>query len=127
MAHTLPSLPYPTDALEPSIDKTTMEIHHGRHHKAYVDNLNKALANHADLAAESIEDVLRGFKSVPDAIQAAVPNNGGRHANRTLFWEIMGPSAGGEPTGDLKAAIDGAFGSFADFKGKIKTAATGRF
>jgi Fe-Mn family superoxide dismutase len=127
MAHVLPNLPYPNDALEPSIDKMTMEIHHDRHHKAYVDNLNKALENHADLQAKSLDDLLRGIQSVPQDIRTAVQNNGGGHHNHSLFWEIMGPKAGGEPSGDLKAAIDSTFGSFADFKTKLKTAATGRF
>jgi Fe-Mn family superoxide dismutase len=127
MAHTLPPLPYAHDALEPSIDKTTMEIHHGRHHKTYVDNLNKALEAHPDLQNKPIEDLLRDFKSVPAAIQGPVRNNGGGHANHTMFWEIMGPNAGGEPTGDLAAAIKSTFGDFATFKTKIKEAALGRF
>jgi len=127
MAHVLPNLPYPTDALETSIDKMTMEIHHDRHHKAYVDNLNKALEAHADLQAKSLEDLLRGIQSVPQDIRTAVQNNGGGHHNHSMFWEIMGPKAGGEPSGDLKSAIDSTFGSFADFKTKLKTAATGRF
>lgn len=129
MAHALPNLPYAHDALEPHIDKTTMEIHHGRHHKAYVDNLNKALEGHADLANKSLEDLLRGIASVPEAIRTAVRNNGGGHHNHTLFWEIMAKAGagGGEPAGDLKNALDAAFGSFQAFKDKIKTAATGRF
>jgi Fe-Mn family superoxide dismutase len=130
MAHVLPNLPYPADALEPFIDKMTMEIHHGRHHKAYVDNLNKALEGQAPLQSKSIEDLLRGIKSVPEAIQTAVRNNGGGHANHTMFWEIMakpGAGGGGEPSGALKSALDAAFGSFQGFKDKLKTAATGRF
>jgi superoxide dismutase, Fe-Mn family len=127
VAFTLPNLPYPPEALEPFIDKTTMEIHHGRHHKAYIDNLNKALEAQPALQAKSIEELLRGFKALPEAVQTAVRNNGGGHANHSLFWEIMGPKAGGEPSGDLKTALDAAFGNFADFKTKIKTAATGRF
>ena len=127
MAFTLPNLPYAPDALEPTIDKATMEIHHGKHHKAYIDNLNKALEAHPALQSKSIEELLRGFKTLPEGVQAAVRNNGGGHHNHSLFWEIMGPGAGGEPTGDLKAAIDAAFGNFADFKAKIKTAATTRF
>ena len=130
MAFVLPNLPYPADALEPYIDKMTMEIHHGRHHKAYVDNLNKALEGHADLQKKSIEDLLRGIKSVPEAIQTAVRNNGGGHANHSMFWEIMakaGAGGGGEPGGALKSALDGAFGSFQGFKDKLKAAATGRF
>ena len=106
MAFTLPPLPYPADALEPSIDKMTMEIHHDRHHKAYVDNLNKALESAPDLQNKSIEDLLRGIKSVPANIQTAVRNNGGGHGNHSMFWEIMGPKAGGAPTGDLAQAIN---------------------
>src|SRR5882724_11463773 len=113
MAHELPNLPYATDALEPHIDKATMEIHHGRHHKAYVDNLNKALEAHADLQAKSIEELLRSFKTLPEGVQTAVRNNGGGHHNHSLFWEIMGAKAGGDPTGDLAAAITTAFGSVA--------------
>jgi Fe-Mn family superoxide dismutase len=127
MAHTLANLPYAHDALEPAIDKMTMEIHHGRHHKAYVDNLNKALESAPDLQGKSLEELLRGIASVPEAIRTAVRNNGGGHHNHTLFWEIMGPSAGGEPTGDLGAAIAGAFGGFTQFKDKIKANALGRF
>ncbi len=129
MPHTLPDLPYPHDALEPIIDKMTMEIHHGRHHKAYVDNLNKALENHADLQAKSLEELLRGIKNVPEAIRTAVQNNGGGHHNHTLFWEIMAPpgTGGGEPVGELKTAIDNAFSSFTEFKNKVKAAAVGRF
>jgi Fe-Mn family superoxide dismutase len=127
MAHTLPPLPYPTDALEPYIDKMTMEIHHDRHHKAYVDNLNKALESAPELQIKSVEDLLRNFKSVPAAIQNAVRNNGGGHANHTMFWEIMGPNAGGVPTGELAGAIQAGFGDFEKFKAKIKEAATGRF
>jgi Fe-Mn family superoxide dismutase len=127
MAFTLPPLPYPADALEPSIDKTTMEIHHGRHHKAYVDNLNKALEAAPDLQAKSIEDLLRGFKTVPANVQVAVRNNGGGHANHSMFWEIMGPKAGGAPSGDLAQAIDSTFGGFDAFKAKIKENALGQF
>src|SRR6516165_9160457 len=109
MAFTLPPLPYPVDALEPSIDKMTMEIHHGRHHKAYVDNLNKALEAHPALQSKTVEELLRGIKTLPEAIQTAVRNNGGGHANHSMFWEIMakpGSGGGGEPSGALKAAID---------------------
>jgi len=127
MAHTLPSLPYAFNALEPSIDAMTMEIHHDRHHKAYVDNLNKALEGHAELAAKSIEDLLRGIKSVPDSIRQAVINNGGGHHNHALFWTIMGPSAGGEPTGAVADAIKAGFGEFAAFKAKVKENALGQF
>ena len=130
MAFSLPPLPYPADALEPVIDKMTMEIHHGRHHKAYVDNLNKALESAADLQKKSIEDLLRNIKSVPENIRTAVQNNGGGHANHTMFWEIMaspGKGGGGEPGGELKTAIDNAFTSFAEFKNKLKAAGLGRF
>lgn len=127
MAHTLPPLPYPNNALEPSIDALTMEIHHDRHHKAYVDNLNKALEGHADLQSKPIDQLLRGISSVPEKIRQAVINNGGGHANHTMFWEIMGPKAGGEPTGPLGDAIKQTFGDFASFKQKVKEAAVGRF
>src|SRR3954468_3689313 len=115
MPFTLPALPYPADALEPSIDKMTMEIHHGRHHKTYVDNLNKALESAPDLQGKSIEDLLKNLSAIPEAIRPAVRNNGGGHANHTLFWEIMGPG-GGTPTGDLAAAITATFTSFDAFK-----------
>jgi superoxide dismutase, Fe-Mn family len=127
MAHTLPPLPYPFAALEPHIDALTMEIHSQRHHKAYVDNLNKALEAYPDLAAKSIEDLLRDLKSVPEAIRPAVNNNGGGHHNHSLFWSIMGPGAGGEPTGAIGDAIKAAFGDFAAFKVKIKENALGQF
>jgi Fe-Mn family superoxide dismutase len=127
MAFTLPPLPYPADALEAAIDKTTMEIHHGKHHKAYVDNLNAALAGNAALEAKSIEQLLREIQSVPEAIRQKVINNGGGHANHTMFWEIMGPSGGGEPTGALADAIRSTFGDFTACKGKIKEAGVGRF
>ena len=127
MAFTLPNLPYATNALEPSIDAMTMEIHHGRHHKTYVDNLNKALEGNAELQAKSIDALLREISTVPEKIRQAVINNGGGHANHTMFWEIMGPGAGGEPTGPLADAIRAAFTDFASFKGKIKEAALGRF
>src|SRR5499427_13087 len=120
MAFTLPPLPYPADALEPSIDKMTMEIHHGRHHKAYVDNLNAALEGQSALASKPIEQLLREINQVPEAIRQKVINNGGGHANHTMFWEIMGPKAGGEPTGALADAIRSTFGDFNAFKAKIK-------
>src|SRR6478672_2332017 len=100
MPFTLPPLPYPADALEAAIDKTTMEIHHGRHHKTYVDNLNAALQGHDALLAKPIEQLMREISSVPADIRQKVINNGGGHANHTMFWEIMGPSSGGEPSGD---------------------------
>lgn len=127
MPFTLPALPYAADALESAIDKATMEIHHGKHHKAYVDNLNAALAGHAALEAKSIEQLLRDIKEVPEAIRQKVINNGGGHANHVLFWEIMGPNAGGEPTGPLGDAIKSTFGDFAAFKAKIKENGLGRF
>jgi Fe-Mn family superoxide dismutase len=127
MPFTLPPLPYPVDALEPHIDKTTMEIHHGRHHKAYVDNLNKALEGDAALQAKSIEQLLRGINQVPEKIRNGVRNNGGGHANHTMFWEIMGPKAGGKPSGPLADAINAAFGDFGAFQAKIKENALGRF
>ena len=127
MAFTLPPLPYPADALESAIDKMTMEIHHGKHHKAYVDNLNAAIAGNAGLESKSIEQLMRDIASVPEAIRQKVINNGGGHANHTMFWEIMAPNAGGAPTGNLAAAINSTFTDFASFKAKIKEAGLGRF
>jgi Fe-Mn family superoxide dismutase len=127
MAFTLPNLPYPADALEPSIDKMTMEIHHDRHHKAYVDNLNKAVEGHADLASKPIDQLLRDIAKVPENIRTAVRNNGGGHANHSMFWEIMAKNAGGKPTGPLADDIKKAFGDFAAFQAKLKEAALGRF
>jgi len=127
MPFTLPELPYPKDALEPYIDALTMEIHHGRHHQAYVDNLNKALAGDAALQAKSLEALLADLGSVPEAIRAAVRNNGGGHWNHSFFWELMAPNAGGTPTGALADAIASAFGSFDDFKAKLEAAGLARF
>jgi superoxide dismutase, Fe-Mn family len=128
MAFTLPSLPYPADALEPHIDKTTMEIHHGKHHAAYVNNLNKALESAPDLQSKTIEELLAGnLAAIPEAIKTAVRNNGGGHANHSLFWQIMGPNGGGEPTGALAAAINSALGGFAAFKEQLSKAGAGRF
>ena len=127
MAYTLPPLPYPADALEPHIDKMTMEIHHGRHHKAYVDNVNKALEGQAALANKPIEQLLREINQVPENIRTAVRNNGGGHANHTMFWEIMGPKAGGQPTGPLADEIKKTFGDFASFQAQLKQAAVSRF
>jgi Fe-Mn family superoxide dismutase len=127
MAHTLPNLPYATNALEPHIDTMTMEIHHGRHHKAYVDNLNKALDGQAALQSKSIEQLLREISQVPENIRQAVINNGGGHANHTMFWEIMAGGAGGDPSGPLADDIKAAFGNFADFKAQLKQAGVGRF
>ena len=120
MAHTLPALPYAFNALEPHIDATTMEIHSQRHHKAYVDNLNKALESAPDAAKLDIVTLLRDINKVPASAKQAVINNGGGHHNHSLFWEIMGPKAGGEPTGALGDAIKAAFGDFAKFKDTVK-------
>jgi Fe-Mn family superoxide dismutase len=125
--HELPKLPYAFDALEPHIDARTMEIHHDKHHQAYVDNLNKALAQAPSLESKSVEDLLRGFDAVPDAIKTAVKNHGGGHANHTMFWETMGPGGGGNPSGALAGAIDSAFGSFTALQEKLNAAATGQF
>ncbi len=129
MAFTLPPLPYASDALEPHIDKLTMEIHHGKHHQAYVTNLNKALESAPDLASKSLEELLaNNCAIVPEAIRTAVRNNGGGHSNHSLFWTIMGPGAGGgTPVGNLAQAINGAFGSFDAFKEKFAAAGAGRF
>lgn len=127
MAFTLPNLPYAPEALEPSIDKMTMEIHHGKHHKAYVDNLNKALEGQAALASKSIEQLLRDIKQVPENIRQAVINNGGGHANHSMFWQIMGPKAGGQPSGPLADDIKKTFTDFATFQGQIKQAGVSRF
>src|SRR5262249_831751 len=127
MPFTLPPLPYASDALEPTIDKMTMEIHHGKHHNAYVTNLNKALESAPDLASKTIEDPLaNNCASVPDTIRAAVRNNGGGHINHSMFWKIMGPG-GGAPVGNVAQAITGTFGSFDAFKEKFGQAAATRF
>ncbi len=126
VAFTVPPLPYSFDALEPYIDAKTMEIHHDKHHGAYVTNLNKALDGHADLQAKSIDDLLKGLDSIPENIRAAVRNNGGGHWNHTLFWTLM-KKGGGEPQGDLAAAINSAFGSFTGFQDKFAAAGLGRF
>jgi superoxide dismutase, Fe-Mn family len=127
MAFTLPALPYPSDALEAAIDKTTMEIHHGKHHKGYVDNLNAALEGQTALQSKSIEQLLRDISGAPDSIRQKVINNGGGHVNHTMFWEIMAPNGGGDPSGPLADAIKSTFGDFAGFKAKIKEAGLGRF
>lgn len=127
MAHELPPLPYPADALEPHIDRQTMEIHHGRHHRAYVDNLNKALAGRPDLEAKSLEDLLKNLSAVPEEIRTTVRNNGGGHWNHTFFWQIMAPQAGGAPTGPLAEAIRQTFGSFDEFKTRFEAAGLSRF
>ena len=127
MAHTLPNLPYATNALEPFIDTMTMEIHQGRHHKAYVDNLNKALEGQAALAAKPIDQLLREISQAPDNIRQALINNGGGHANHAMFWEIMAPKAGGKPSGPLGDDINATFGSFEQFQTQLKQAGVGRF
>jgi superoxide dismutase, Fe-Mn family len=120
-------LPYPKEALEPHIDALTMEIHHDRHHKAYVDNLNKAIAGNAALEGKSLEALIGDLASVPDNIRGPVRNNGGGHWNHSFFWKILGPKAGGAPTGKLGDAIKATFGSFADFQAKFEAAGIGRF
>lgn len=127
MAHELPPLPYALDALEPHIDAKTMEIHHGKHHAAYIANLNKAIEGNADLEGKTIDELITDLGSVPEGIRGAVRNNGGGHANHSLFWSILSPNAGGTPTGDLAAAIDSAFGSFDAFKDAFKNASLTRF
>ena len=127
MAFELPPLPYPENALEPNIDARTMSIHHDKHHAAYTNNLNNALEALPDLAPKSIEELLGDLNSVPESIRTAVRNNGGGYANHSLFWNVMGPSAGGKPSGDLAAAIDAAFGSFDSFKETFSKAGATRF
>jgi len=127
MAYTLPPLSYAFDALEPHIDARTMEIHHGKHHAAYVNNLNAALEKHAGLQGKSAEDLITSLSSVPEDIRTAVRNNGGGHVNHTLFWQIMGPGKGGAPTGAAADAINGAFGSFDTFKEQMNKGGAGRF
>src|SRR5262249_10740283 len=124
---TLPKLPYAFDALEPHIDARTMEIHHDRHHQAYIDNLKKALRGHEALAKKSLAELVRGVDEVPMAIRQAVINNGGGHYNHSIFWHMMAPNAGGAPTGELAKAIDAAFGSFAKFQDTFTQAAMTRF
>jgi Fe-Mn family superoxide dismutase len=127
MAYELPKLPYAYNALEPHIDARTMEIHHTKHHQAYINNVNKALEGHADLAAKPIDELMKGLSSVPEAIRTAVRNNGGGHSNHTLFWTVMAPNAGGKPTGEIASAIDSTFGGFDAFKEKFNAAASTRF
>ncbi len=127
MAHELPPLPYDYNALEPHIDEQTMRIHHDRHHGAYVTNLNAALDKHPNWQNKKVEDLLRDLNSVPEDIRTAVRNNGGGHMNHTMFWQIMGPMAGGEPSGALMDAIKKSFGDFAAFKAQLKQAGVGRF
>jgi Fe-Mn family superoxide dismutase len=127
MAYELPPLPYPKEALEPQIDAQTMEIHHGKHHAAYVANVNKAIAGKADLEKKSVEDLIRNLDAVPADIKGAVRNNGGGHANHSMFWKLMGPKAGGAPSGKLGDDIKAAFGSFEAFKEKFEAAGATRF
>jgi Fe-Mn family superoxide dismutase len=128
MPFSLPPLPYPADALEPTIDKMTMEIHHGKHHNAYVTNLNKALEGHSALASKGVEELLvNNCAAVPENIRTVVRNNAGGHVNHTMFWQIMAPKAGGAPKGKLADAIKSTFGSFDTFKEKLTAAGMGRF
>ena len=127
MSHTLPPLPYDVNALEPHIDAKTMEIHHGKHHAAYVNNLNAALDKHPNLKDRSVEDLIKNLGSLPEDIRVAVRNNGGGHVNHTMFWQIMGPGGGGAPSGKIADAINGAFGGFDAFKEQMNKAGVGRF
>jgi Fe-Mn family superoxide dismutase len=127
MAHSLPALPYAFDALEPHIDAQTMQIHHDKHHQAYVTNLNAAIEKAPELASWSLDDICRNIAKVPEAVRGAVRNNGGGHWNHSLFWTLMAPKAGGEPGGPVGDAIKGAFGDFAKFRDAFKAAAVGRF
>jgi superoxide dismutase, Fe-Mn family len=127
VAHELPALPYPFDALEPHIDAQTMQIHHGKHHQAYVNNLNAALEKFPELQSKSVEDLIKDLNAVPESIRTAVRNNGGGHANHSFFWQIMGPKAGGPPSGAIADAITATFGSFDSFKEQVNKAGVGRF
>ena len=127
MAFTLPPLPYDFTALEPHIDAKTMEIHHGKHHQTYVNNLNAAIEKAPELASKSLEDLMRGVTSLPEAVRTPIRNNGGGHWNHSMFWQIMAPKAGGEPGGALGAAIKSAFGDFAKFREQFSAAGVGRF
>jgi Fe-Mn family superoxide dismutase len=127
MSHTLPVLPYDAAALEPHIDAQTMQIHHGKHHAAYVNNLNAALEKHPELQGKSVEDLVKNLTTVPDDIRTAVRNNGGGHINHTMFWQIMGPGKGGVPTGAIGEAITATFGAFDTFKDLMNKAGVGRF
>ncbi len=127
MAFTLPALPYALDALEPNIDATTMGIHHGKHHQAYVTNLNAAIEKAPELVSHTLDALLANLSAVPEAIRGPVRNNGGGHWNHSLFWEIMAPNAGGEPTGDLGALLTQSFGTYGEFRDKLKAAGVGRF
>lgn len=127
MTYTLPDLPYAYDALEPYIDEETMHLHHDKHHNTYVTNLNSAIEKYPELGEKTIEELLSDMDAIPKDIKTAVRNNGGGHANHSFFWEIMAPNAGGEPTGEIKEAINEAFGDFSSFKEEFKKAAAGRF
>jgi superoxide dismutase, Fe-Mn family len=127
MAHQLPPLPYAFEALEPHIDAQTMQIHHGKHHQAYINNLNAALEKFPELQAKSVDDLIKDLNALPEAIRTAVRNNGGGHANHTLFWEILGPNAGGAPTGAIAGVIANSFGGFDSFKEQFAKAGVGRF
>ena len=127
MTHELPALPYSHDALEPHIDSRTMEIHHGKHHNAYINNLNNALADYADLQSKSVEALLKDLSTVPVSIRTAVRNNGGGHLNHSLFWPSISPNTGGVPSGELATAIDAAFVDFDAFKAEFSQAAATRF
>jgi len=127
MAYELPPLPYPFNALEPHIDAKTMEIHHDKHHQAYITNANKALEGHPDLAAKPVDELLADLNKIPESIRTVLRNNAGGHSNHTFFWKIIGPNAGGTPKGKLAEAINSAFGSFDQFKGELEKAGIGRF
>jgi Fe-Mn family superoxide dismutase len=127
MAFTLPALPYAFDALEPHIDAQTMQIHHGKHHQAYVNNLNAAIEKAPELASKSLDDLMKGINSVPEAVRTAVRNNGGGHWNHSFFWESMGPKKGGEPSGKLADAIKSSFGDFTKMKEQFAAAGASRF
>ncbi|MBV9641949.1 MAG: superoxide dismutase [Verrucomicrobia bacterium] len=127
MAYELPPLPYPFDALEPHIDVKTMEIHHDKHHQTYITNANNALKDHPDLAAKPVEELIANLSVVPEGIRSVVRNNAGGHANHSFFWKILGPHAGGTPSGKLAEAIDSTFGGFEQFKEKLQAAGAARF
>jgi superoxide dismutase, Fe-Mn family len=127
MAYELPPLPYPSNALEPHIDAKTMEIHHDKHHQAYITNANKALEGHPDLAAKPVDELLADLNKIPESVRTVLRNNAGGHSNHTFFWKIMGPNAGGTPKGKLAEAINATFGGFDQFKEELQKAAIGRF
>ena len=127
MAYELPPLPYPSNALEPHIDAKTMEIHHDKHHQAYITNANKALEGHPDLAAKPVDELLADLNKIPESVRTVLRNNAGGHSNHTFFWRIMGPNAGGTPKGKLAEAINSTFGGFDQFKEELQKAAIGRF